>query len=615
MDNYNASITAKTNVFLIMRLLLGVTLVILCASQLFLTFRGLYEAEAMDQAQIARQIARGEGMTTKNFAPLDIHHRNKARKGALDFNNYEATAYAPLHPYILATALKITGYDKFENARMNADKEMVYGGDRVVAGVSTIFFLLALIGTYFLLSKLFDETLAATVVLLMGFSELLLNYAVSGLAQPMLMCEFIGVAACLTAAIRAEQSNNTLKVLLFNIGAFILAVLMCYTSRISISCAIGLVIFCGIYFYPRGKYGIIGAAVLMLLAIIPTSLMLSPGGGIGTAFQQAFLGGFGNGGMEQMMRTTDEFGLNVDKSNFFLRLLGATFAQSSTMYEHMGSIIVTPFFLLSLFNRFRNPAVEGLKWAVFSCWITSCAGMALFGETEAISHSQISVIFTPFFTAYGVSLIFIFLARLQLADSFNAIRGLAIATMLLVSSGLFLFNFPQKVYIGIVTSARGIPFFPPYYPNKLNCELHDMTNKDDIIVTDQPWAVAWYADRKALWLPTRVGSFTDNLEPIFSRAGQRVQGFLITPSSHSMQQGGVVGVIAQAGEFAPLALEGKVLQLVPKHNIALAELFNTHGNSQSNSRTLASVVSSQGVFSQRHFLLGAEMVYYSRDIK
>lgn len=613
MDNNDNSIASRTNVFLVIRLLLTVTLALLCFSQLFFTFRGLDKPEAMDQAQIARQMARGQGMTTKCLAPFDIRVRSQAAEEGLDFNNYRSSAYAPLHPMMLATAIRITGYHHFNNMRMVPDQEMVYDGDRVVATVSTVFFALALLLSYILLRKLFDEILASTVVLLMGFSQLLLQFAVSGLAQPMLMCLFIGVVACVGAAIHADIYSKSKQVLLYNVLAYIFAVLMCHTCTISAWCMLGLIIFSGLYFRPKGMYAIIGVSMGIILALIPTTIMLQPAGGISAAFQQAFYGGFGVGDMERMMRSTDEFGLSVDSTNFFLRLLGATFSQSSTMYEHMGSIIVTPFFLLSLFNRYRNPVTNGLKWLIFSCWLCACAGMALFGETSLMGIAQISIIFTPFFAAYGLSLVFIFLARLQIGENFTTIRGLAIAGIFLVSSGLFLFEFPRQLQLGILTSARGIPQFPPYYPNKLNGQLHDITNPQDIIVTDQPWAVAWYADRKALWLPTRVSSYTDDLEPVFKRAGQRVQGFLITPSSHSTQQGGISGVINRAGEFAPLALEGKILQIVPKHNLALAELFNNHGDNQKNSRPLASLVSSQGLFPHRHFLLGAEMVYYSRD--
>ena len=323
--------------------------------------------------------------------------------------------------------------------------------------------------------------------------------------------------------------------------------------------------------------------------------------------------GFGSDGAEMLMRSATTEAISFNSSNFFLRLLGYTFAQFNSMYINMGAIITTPFFLLALLNKFRNPAVEATKWAVFSMWLAACAGMALFGESETISASQQAVLFTPFFAAFGTALVFIFLARMQLGQAFNGVRGLTIGVMLVISSGLFLFQLPKQLYMGIWTSARGIPHFPPYYPAAMNGKLHNMTNEKDLVVTDQPWGVAWYADRKALWMPRSIEELTRNLEPIFHRAGQEIQGFLITPSSHSMQTGGVSGVIREAGDFAPLALEGKLLLLTPRHNMAFAELFTTNANPKSTARPLASLVSSQGLYRHRNFILGAEMVYYSRE--
>ena len=151
MDNNDNSIASQTNVFLVIRLLLGVALSLLCFTQLFFTFRGLDQPAAMDQAQIARQIARGEGMTTKNLAPFDIRIRSQASETGLDFNHYEATSYAPLHPAIMAVAIRVTGYHNFGSKRMVPDQEMVYDGDRVIATVSTLFFALALVLSYILL--------------------------------------------------------------------------------------------------------------------------------------------------------------------------------------------------------------------------------------------------------------------------------------------------------------------------------------------------------------------------------------------------------------------------------------------------------------------------------
>ena len=72
------------------------------------------------------------------------------------------------------------------------------------------------------------------------------------------------------------------------------------------------------------------------------------------------------------------------------------------------------------------------------------------------------------------------------------------------------------------------------------------------------------------------------------------------------------GIIAHMGDFAPLAMEGKILQLVPRHNFALADCFVESVNANARTMTLGQLVSSQGRFSNRIPLLGAEMIYYTK---
>ena len=614
MDKLTSKEIAQRNAMMTMRLILGFVIVSLCMFQLCLTYRGLDQPAAMDMAQIGRQIARGEGFTSKFIRPIDVWDQDKVnKKKPLDFDHFADTNHAPLYPYILAGAIKMTGFDHFQAKRMDETKSNVYAGDYVIAGTSTFFFLIGLVLVYTLVARLFDEIVAATTVAFMGLSELILQYALSGLPQPFMLCLIAGAAHCLVSAINADKEDNNRKAIAWSCAMYVLLALLCLTCRMSNWCAIGMLFFSGIYFKPRGLHAAIGAGILAIIIILPTMLLMGPTGGIEKKLMYGLFNGFGSDGAEALMRSATTTAMSFNSSNFFLRLLGYTFAQFNSMYINMGAIIATPFFLLSLLNKFKKPAVEGIKWAVFSMWLCACLGMALFGESAAISISQQSILFTPFFAAYGTALVFIFLARMQLGNQFTGVRGLTIAVMLVISSGLFLFQLPRQLYIGIWTSARGIPHFPPYYPAAMNGKLHNMTNEKDLVVTDQPWGVAWYADRKALWIPRSIEELTRNLEPIFHRAGQEIQGFLITPSSHSMQQGGVSGVIREAGDFAPLALEGKLLLLAPRHNMAFAELFTTNANPKSTARPLASLVSSQGLYRHRNFILGAEMVYYSRE--
>jgi hypothetical protein len=245
--------------------------------------------------------------------------------------------------------------------------------------------------------------------------------------------------------------------------------------------------------------------------------------------------------------------------------------------------------------------------------------MGVFGINTPLHGAQTAILFAPLFTAFGIALLFNTLSRLKLDNrTFAVARGLSIFLMVLISAGPFLFNLPKDIYQGVWLSDRGRPNFPPYYPPALNIKLANLTTAEDIVVTDQPWAVAWYADRKALWMPLYIDDYAHTLQPIFQKAGVAVQGFLVTPSSHSPldsvagKSGGITGISERMGDFAPLAMEGKLLLMVPKHNMAFADYFAEKTANSKDAVPMGHIVSSRGQFPNRHFLLGTEIVYYSK---
>lgn len=610
----------KRGILPLMRILLAIFIGVIAISQLFIVYKGLSNDVAMDQAQIARQIARGEGFTTKFLRPRNISDHVKALREkapyeeiSVDFDHFRDTNQSMVYPYVLATALKVTGYDKFNEKRMDTGLSNIYGGDRVVSGVSMIFYLISLVLTYTLIRRLFDDVVAGSTVLLMGVSSPLLAYATSGLPQPFLTCIVLAIGHILISLIRADDQEQRKRSIILSCVVYLLLVILCLTNAMCISTTIGFIVFAAIFFQPRGLHAAMGAAFMIFLVLIPGIISMADYGGVLRHLTYGVFGGFGASEANTLLRTTSESALVFNTGNFFLRLLGYTFSQVNSMYENMGGIVTVPFFLLSLFTRFRRREVEGIKWAVFSMWVGSCAAMALFGEEKVVSVSQISTLFTPFFAAYGLTQVFNYLSRMQLGTAYESVRNLAIAVIVFVSAGMFLFQLPRELYTGVWSSAKGIPNFPPYYPPVLNGKLHDITNPNDLIVTDQPWAVAWYADRKALWIPLSINDYVKDLENAFKLGRQGVQGFLITPTSHTMPKSGITGIIRQMGDFTPLALEGKLLILAPKHNMAFAELFTTQAMGNESARALGNIVSSQGQFPNRNFLLGGEIIYYSRD--
>ncbi len=70
----------------------------------------------MDQAQIAREIARGDGFTTKIIRPLAYWQAEQASRGHRSpFEGFRDTYHAPLNPLILGAVLKLVGADDAES--------------------------------------------------------------------------------------------------------------------------------------------------------------------------------------------------------------------------------------------------------------------------------------------------------------------------------------------------------------------------------------------------------------------------------------------------------------------------------------------------------------------
>lgn len=596
-----------------LRLVTLALLSLMCVFKLYLTYRGLDQPAAMDQAQIARSVAKGEGFTTNFLRPIDVMTvAAQAQKHREKFNALAMrdTTHAPLNIVAMAVALKLTGCDDFEATAMN-DGGHVYKADRVISATSMIFFILAIFLTYTLICRLFDELVACATCCFMLCSDLMLQYAVSGLPQPLMLCFLMAALHTLLSAVRAAADENVFHALFYVALTFVFVGLMCLSGWMGLWLAAGLLLFCCFYFRPAGSYALVSAAVLLVLLAVSAFMNYRHTGSVLGNAMLGLYNSFGSG-EESVLRAANLNNSPLQGAGFVLNFLSHTFSQLRSLYVNMGSIIVVPFFFLAILNRFRRDDVQALKWAVFSMWAISCVGMALFGVDTPINPSQTAVLFAPMFTAFGITLVFNFLARIKYENStFAQARGLSLFLLIVVSAGPFLSTVPNSLYLGIWIGDRGRPHYPPYYPPALNVNLTAITSPEKVIVTDQPWAVAWYANRKALWIPRLVDDFHSYLEPCLKEGGAQVGGFLITPSSHSSpeQSGGMAAIAAEMGDFAPLAMEGKILRMLPRHNMALADLFVDTGG-QDNSQPLGKLVSSHGRFSQRVPLLGTEIMYY-----
>ena len=121
---------------------------------IFSQFRGLSDANAMDQAQIAREIARGHGFSTKFIRPAALR-QFELNKGILPADNVPDTYNAPFNPLVNSLFVRLV-----KSTWQMSPKDLVYTSDRVIAAVAMVFFLLAVAVNFCIAKRLFDRRLA-----------------------------------------------------------------------------------------------------------------------------------------------------------------------------------------------------------------------------------------------------------------------------------------------------------------------------------------------------------------------------------------------------------------------------------------------------------------------
>ena len=161
---------------------------------------------------------------------------------------------------------------------------------------------------------------------------------------------------------------------------------------------------------------------------------------------------------------------------------------------------------------------------------------------------------------------------------------------------------PLKVRVGLLLRDRGgIPNWPPYYAPALNSKatgVKGWVTDRQTVFSDQPWAVAWYADRLSIWLPPTREDFV-KLENVAADLQTPCVGILISPSSHG--SGPVASVAERYKDFTALVLDGRVLLATNPPGFTI---FDKSPKIQEIAKR----------YPYRQPLVGMDMIYYSERI-
>lgn len=506
-------------------------------------FRNMSTPEAMDTAQLARNIAQGRGYTTLFIRPFSAYlikkrnlqkHRmpapGKAGDPAMLKGDHPDIANAPVYPVVLAGLMKVLpfryGVDttnpfwsvpkaRFSEQDKTSRQFWRYEPDFLISFFNQLLFFGVVAAVFVLARWLFDGAVAwLSVALLLG-NELLWRFCVSGLSTMLLLLIFMGLAWCLVLLEREAREpkwGRTGLVVLAGMAGALAGIggLTRYAfGWVIIPVVVFLILFAG----PRRALaallalGVFGAVMVPWL-VRNYSVSGTPFGTAGYAILES-TGLFPGNRLERS--------LDPDISRFYPLVFWAKLLVNlrqiiQTDLPKLGGSWATAFFLVGLLVSFRNPSLRRLRYFILMCGVVLGVVQAL-GRTHLsedapeVNSENLLVLLAPLVLVYGVSLFILLLDYIpfvivQLRYVVVGLFGLVMCLPM-----IFVFLPPRTLPIS----------YPPYYPPAIQT-IAGWVKEQELTMSDIPWGMAWYGQRQCMWLTLNAqGEFfavNDFMKPV-----------------------------------------------------------------------------------------------------
>ena len=496
-------------------------------------FKGLPHEKAIEQAQIAREISRGHGFSTKVIRPAALWQFER-ELGRFPLEQTPDTYHAPLNPFINSIVFKLMDgtnsamkwmankseyFDRYTYEGLMTSKQVVYAYDRIIAFTQLVFFLLAVLVNYFTAKRLFDERLAVFSMGMMLLCERFWDYAMSGLPQMLMLLLFSLAAHFMVRAIEARVAGRMHLPWLVGVGAFF--GLLALAHAMTIWLFVGALIFAFFYFRPRGRDAAIMLVVFLLFYgpwMVRNYRVCGSPVGLGW-----YSGLYQVRGTEtQIMRSMEMPLKGVSPTVFRAKIQNQIIEQMNGIYGFLGKSLLAPIFFVALLHLFKRPETSVFRWYIVSTWLWGVFGMAVFGmpDTTPTKSNDLHILFVPLMICYGLALVLVMWTRLDI--NVRLIRHAFIALLFIVSGFPFLDQFLKLIGPATPPPVAWPPYVPPYI-----AILAKWTRENEIITSDMPWAVAWYADRQSLWLPMTVRDWIELND--YNQLKGHIVGLHLTP--------------------------------------------------------------------------------------
>ena len=512
---------------------LAVALVALVGFYDLRAYRNFSSPEAMDAAQVARNVAEGRGYTTEFIRPFSLYlvqkHNRAGHPGeilstnAMDFAQinrpHPDLANAPVYPTVLAGLMKVWTPDwKVQLHKpfwSEGGRFLRYKAEFRIAIFNQILLLAVVALTFLLAKKLFDGQAAWLAALLTLGSDLLWKFSVSGLSTLLVLVIFLGLIWLLVKVEelgRAELPDpRRLFILVITIGLLTgLGMLTRYSFGWLI---VPVVVFLTLFGGAR-RTGLAAAAMLAFAVVVSPWIArnLAVSGTIfGTAGYAVAEGTFVFPSTNLMQS------LNPNLNSVYGMMPYVRKFAENTRYILQNGLLqangvwVGALFFAGLLLGLRNLAARRLRYFTMMC-------LGVFIIAEALGRTQLSIItpemnsenllalLTPLVAIFGVAFFLTLLNQMNVPTP--QVRYGVIALLAIIAC---------QPLIGTLVSKASPVAYPPYYPPDIQ-KIAGWMRPDELTMSDVPWAVAWYGDRQCTW--TTINSqyeffaLNDYLKPV-----------------------------------------------------------------------------------------------------
>jgi 4-amino-4-deoxy-L-arabinose transferase-like glycosyltransferase len=469
-----------------------------------LCYRNFSTAQAMDSAQLARNVAGGKGFTTDYVRPLSMFliARHRADKSPMLKEGHPDLANPPLYPLLLAPVLKFLPEQDMTSLR----NFTVARGDFAVAVVNQALLLLSLLLLFRLARRWFDPAVATVSAIVFGLTELYWRFSVSGLSTNLAI--FLLLALALAAAKMEESCREDFPMRKTYFMAVLCGLLLGALALTKYSAAwllVPVLLFTTMFFGPRRLP--VGIVIILCFTTV-----VAPWVARNVTISGAPFGTAGYAIMEQT---------RLFPEDQLLRSLHPD-VEAMPVGEYVRKLIVngrdviasdlprlagnwTPgLFLASLIISFRNVGLRRGRWLVVLMLGTLIPVQALCRTQQSVESPEINVdnllvLISPLVITFGVSAFFVLTESLVT----GAVR------VRYAISAVFIFVMALPLSLALLPPRPNPVVYPPYFPPFIQT-LGGWLDRGSLVMSDVPAAVAWYGKRQSIMLtPTWREEFAE----------------------------------------------------------------------------------------------------------